>query len=344
MRLMENLTKYASVRRWLSNFPDRPNTKRNYLVWLSRFTEWSEKNPDNLIVEAKKDPSKMHDLLKTFYNYLLEEGFSSNTAVLAYQTLRSFCRWNEVNLGRTPRGFKGRVEYGSSYVLSQEDVARMVGACKSLRDKALIAFLAQSGQRCGVVTALRLRHVRYGLERGDYPLIVDVPPILRNVKGVNVNKLGDAYRFALGRDAIILLREMLEERKRWGEPLDDESWLFRSYASVRSGNSKPVRASRKEKGGPLTTAAIREIVYRVASEAGIQRKASEKRYEVYPHSFRRYWNMRMQEAGLSEDLRDFMLGHRLPYSGAYSKWYPEAIKREWVSKKVEKYIGIFNFG
>lgn len=338
---MENLVSHITVRRWLSNFPDRPNTKRSYLMWLSKFTVWTSRSPDSLIADAKRDPSSTHDLLKAFYNYLLEEGFSSNTAVLAYQALRSFYRWNDVNLGRTPRGFKGRVEYASSYVLSQEDVIRMVEACESVRDQSLIAFLAQSGQRCGVVTALKVKHVRRGLERGGYPLIIDVPPILRNEKGVNVNKLGASYRFALGRDTISLIRDMLKERKSFGEPLNDESWLFRSYAVVREGALKPVRASKTERGRPLTTAAIREIVHKTARKAGIQRKASEKRYEVYPHSFRRYWNMRMQEAGLSEDLRDFMLGHRLPYDGAYSKWYPEAIKREWRAKNVERYIGVF---
>jgi len=310
-------------------------------MWLSKFTVWASRNPDGLIADAERDPSSTHDLLKTFYNHLLEEGFSSNTAVLAYQALRSFYRWNDVSLGRTPRGFKGRVEYASSYVLSQEDVIRMAEACESVRDQALIAFLAQSGQRCGVVTALKIKHVRRGLERGGYPLIIDVPPVLRNEKGVNVNKLGAAYRFALGRDSITLIRDMLKERKSFGEPLDDESWLFRSYATVREDALKPVRASKAERGRSLTTAAIREIVHKTAKKAGIQRKASKKRYEVYPHSFRRYWNMRMQEAGLSEDLRDFMLGHRLPYDGAYSKWYPEAIRREWRAKKVEKYIGVF---
>lgn len=338
---MKKLTTYTSVKRWLSNFPDRPNTKRSYLTWLLRFTTWIGKDPSILIKEGKRDPIGTHDLLKAFYNQLIEEGFSSNTAVLAYQALRSFYRWNEVNLGRTPRGFKGRVEYASSYVLSQEDVARMVKACENLRDQALIAFLAQSGQRCGVITALRFKHVRHGLERGGYPLIVDVPPILRNEKGINVNKLGDTYRFALGRDTIALLRDMLKERKSFNEPLDDESWLFRSYAAVREDIPKPIRASKMERGRPLTTAAIREIVHKIAKRAGIQRKASKKRYEIYPHSFRRYWNMRMQEAGLSEDLRDFMLGHRLPYDGAYSKWYPETIKREWQTKNVEKYIRIF---
>jgi len=336
---LEDLTSQVSVRRWLSNFPDRPNTKRSYLIWLSRFTEWVGKTPDSLIMDARRNPTGVHDLLKTFYNHLLEQGLSSNTAVLAYQALRSFYRWNEVNLGRAPRGFKGRVEYASSYVLSQEDVAGMVEACESLRDKALIAFLAQSGQRVGVVSSLKLKHVRRGLERASTPLIIDVPPILRNEKGVNVNKLGAAYRFAIGRDAITLIREMLRERSLAGESLDDESWLFRSYAAVREG--RPVRALKTERGRPLTTTAIRDIVHQAARRAGIQRKASRRRYEVYPHSFRRYWNMRMQEAGLSEDLREFMLGHRLPYNGAYSKWYPEAIKREWRKKNVEKYIRVF---
>ncbi|RLI29069.1 MAG: hypothetical protein DRO46_03160 [Candidatus Hecatellales archaeon] len=334
---------YDSVRNWLSNFPDRPNTRRSYLLWLSRFVRWTGKDPDLLIKEAERSPGKAHSQLKSFYNYLIERGLSSNTAILAYQALRSFYRWNEISLGRRPRGFRGRAEYASSYVLTQEDVASMVAACDNIRDKALIAFLAQSGQRCGVIAALKVKHVRVGLERKTTPLIVNVPPVLRDGRGVNVNKLGEAYRFAIGKDAISLVREMLKERKEAGEPLHDESWLFRSYSVKREGYSKPVKVSRSAEGPPLTTSAIRQIVHEAALKAGLQRKASAKRYEIYPHSFRRYWNMRMQEAGLSEDLREFMLGHRLPYNGAYSKWYPEAIRREWNRKNVEKYIEIFAY-
>jgi len=333
-----------SVNRWVSNFPDRPNTRRNYLYRLGLFVEWSGKDPDALIEEAKVNPVSIHDQMKSFYNSLIEKGNSSKTAVLTYQCLRSFYRWNNIILGRTPRGFRGRVEFEPYRVLTPSEIANMVNCVTSIRDKALIAFLAQSGQRVGVLTALRYSHVRLCLEKDEHPLIIEARAILRDERGVNVNKLGESYQFAVGDYTIRYLNIMIEERRKHGESLDDESWLFRSYSkSISKGGKKiPVRVSRSTRGRALTSVSIRDIVHKVAERAGLQRKASEKRYEIHPHIFRRYWNMRLQEAGLSEDLRNFMLGHRLPYEGAYSRWYPDSIRREWKVKNVEKYLAILN--
>ena len=339
---MNELLRYTSVTRWLNNFPDRPNTRRSYLLMLKKFVDWTDLDPDTLIVKARKNQSYIHSRMKEYYNMLIGEGKSLKTAILAYQSLRSFFRWNDIVLGRTPRSFKGRVEYESTHVLTPEEIAKMVDVCSTIRDKCLIVFLAQSGQRSGILTALKLRHVKHGLDKDESPLIIEVPAILRDKKGLNVNKLGEAYRFAVGKDTIKCLRKMVEERMENGEPLDDDSWLFRSYSKTKivKGRKVLVRMSKMEKGKPITSTTIREIVDEAASKAKIQAKASEKRYEIHPHIFRRYWNMRMQEAGLSEDLRNFMLGHKLPYDGAYSKWYPDAIKREWNLKNVEKFLGI----
>jgi len=282
--------------------------------------------------------------MKSFYNALIEKGNSSKTAALTYQCLRSFYRWNNITLGRTPRGFKGRAEFEPYRVLSPSEVALMVNYAPSNRDKALIVFLAQSGQRVGVLTALRYSHVMSGFEKGEYPWIIEIRAILRDGQGVNVNKLGESYSFAVGEDTILYLKRMIDDREMYGDSIDDKSWLFRSYSkSISEGGKKtPVRVSRSTRGRALTSVSIRDIVHEVAERAGLQRKASEKRYEIHPHIFRRYWNMRMQEAGLSEDLRSFMLGHRLPYEGAYSRWYPDAIRREWKAKNVEKYLAISN--
>ena len=339
---MQDFLKYESVARWISNFPDRPNTKKSYLASLKKFVEWIGKDPDKLVYEAKLNPSKIHSQMKRYYNLLIEEGKSSKTAILVYQSLRSFFRWNDIVLGRTPRGFKGRVEYGSTHVLTPTEVALMVDACPNIRDKCIIVFLAQSGQRIGVLTALKYKHIKNGLEKEVFPLIIEVPAVLRDVKGVNVNKLGETYRFAVGKDTILCLKKMIQERIENGEKITDESWLFRSYSEAKTVNGKKilVKVPKGRIGKPLTSAAIRDIVNKAAFKAGIQTKASEKRYEIHPHIFRRYWNMRMQEAGLSEDLRNFMLGHKLPYDGAYSKWYPDAIKREWHTKNVEQYLSV----
>jgi integrase/recombinase XerD len=223
-------------------------------------------------------------------------------------------------------------------VLTQEEVAKIIDAAPSIRDKALIAFLAQSGQRRVIVTALKYGHIRKDLGRERFPVIVGVPAKLLDVHGVNVNKIRRPYRFAIGYDACVYIREMIEERKRCGEEITDESWLFRSYASLRGGKM-PMRMRKDEPGPPLSASAIVKIVDNAAKRAGLQEKRG-KISEIHPHTFRRYFNMRLQEAGIDPILRDFLLGHKLPYEGAYDKYTAEYIRREWMAHEVDKYLAL----
>ena len=92
-----------------------------------------------------------------------------------------------------------RIKYHNPALLRRA----LVDAASNLRDKALITFLAQTGQRIGVVTSLRLRHVNL-----DEPssIVVEIPAILRNNKGFNVNKAQTVYHFVFGEDTVNYLR------------------------------------------------------------------------------------------------------------------------------------------
>jgi integrase len=106
------------------------------------------------------------------------------------------------------------VEYESRKLYTQGQGAQLVDEANNPRDKALITFLAQSGQRIGVTTSLRLRHI--DLDQPT-PIIVEVPAIIRNHKGLNVNKAQTPYHFSLGEDTAKYLRLMVKDRQDRGE-------------------------------------------------------------------------------------------------------------------------------
>lgn len=120
-----------------------------------------------------------------------------------YQALRSFFRTNRVIIGRKPRTFRSVVEYEPRRLYTQEEVAWLVDTANNLRNKALITFLAQSGQRVSIVVSLKIRHIELSQSS---PIVIDIPAIIRNKQGFNVNKAQTAYKLAIGEDTKVYLK------------------------------------------------------------------------------------------------------------------------------------------
>lgn len=329
LKASRSIYTHESVERWFANLPN-PRTRKVYLPELKRFVEFTDKSADELVILGKKSGEDAHDLLKRFYNSL---DFASNTKMRIYQTIRSFYRANGVVLGKKPKTYRAVVEYEPRRLYTQEEVAWLVDAADNMRDKALITFLAQSGQRVGVVVSLRLRHVNLNQSS---PIIVDVPAVLRNKRGENVNKVETSYQFALGEDAKTYLQLMVKERGEREEPLTGESWLFRSN-SRRLADKEIRKVKLSTPGNPLSTSQVGDVIRSAASKRGIQQRFG-KRYLFHPRGFRRYWKHQLRMGGVDPDLLDYMMGHKLPYGGAYDQWTREDIKRSY--KRAENYVSL----
>jgi integrase len=223
------------------------------------------------------------------------------------------------------------VEYEPRILYTQNQVAQLVDAASNLRDKALITFLAQTGQRIGVVTSLRLRHVNLDMPS---PIVVEVPAILRNGKGFNVNKAQTVYHFVFGEDTVNYLRLMIKDRKDRGESLGPDSWLFRSHS--RWIREKTIhKVSRSTPGMPLSTSQAGLIVRMLAERRSIQEKFG-KRYLFHPHGFRRYWKHQLRMGGVDPVLLDYLMGHVVAYGGAYDRWTLEDMRGQY--RRAENYV------
>lgn len=232
---------------------------------LERFVSFAGKSSDELVDLGKESAENAHDLLKMFYNSL---NLASNTKMTEYQALRSFYRANGVVLSRKPRTYRAVVEYEPRRLYSQDEVAWLVDTADNIRDKALITFLAQSGQRVSVVVSLRIRNIDLSQPS---PIIVDVPAVLRNKHGVNVNKAQTPYQFALGEDSKVYLKLMIQERSERGELLTPESWLFRS-CSERIAEREVRKVKLSKPGKPISIAQVGKTI-RAAVTKGVSRNS-----------------------------------------------------------------------
>lgn len=151
----EHLATYISVQKWFANIV-KHGTKSAYLLALDGFVQFTNMNPDKMVTLGMKDSEAVHDLMKMHYQ---NNELSSKSRMARYQALRSFFRANRIRLDKKPRTFRGIVEYESRKIYDQDEVVALVDAARGFRDKALIACLAQSGQRIGVVVNLPLGYL-----------------------------------------------------------------------------------------------------------------------------------------------------------------------------------------
>lgn len=347
-----DLAQYKSVDYWLGCV--QLQTQTHYSRWLKSFCLFMDKNPDQLVELASREPHQVHLQMINFHRKLLDKGYTATSSGGAFKALKSFFSRNDCVFGRTPKHLRITTELVSHRTLRPHEVLAMVVAAPSLRDKAIISFLAQSGQRVGILTAMRYGHVRKQLEQRENPVIVEVTAEVKNWKGVNVNKGRVPYFFALGRECTELLRLMIQWRKRRGEPIDDHSWLFKSNG--RGGGSRNGKlyhlgaASSSSPGIHLTPSRVQVIVSRIATNAGIQSSHEfrsptgelKRFHDIHPHVFRRWWKFRMRMGGVGDvGLLDYMMGHAtlsFPYRGAYDHYDSELVRREYT--KAEPFLSV----
>jgi len=350
-KVMQEITNDPAIKKWMLNF-DRPTTNQVNLKRFTWFVKWARENkkfymPNEFLELARRDGELAHDTAKEHRSYKIKNNYALVTANNIYGSIRSFLVHNGVRLGRSPRGFSGGVTYETDRLLTQKEVRSMYTHAKGTRDKCIVVTLAQSGQREEVLHALMLRHVKEVFTKTKGPYMVKIPAVHLDSKGQNCNKTGKKYRFCIGEDASSAIRLMIDERKRDGEHIDDDSWLFRNYSRVyqfnKSGKLAVVKAKKSEKGEPLAPEVINEVIVKAAEATGIQSyvttKKGQKKAEVHGHLLRDYWKHQMKMGGNKDQaLLKYMMGQTIEYGGTYDTFTDEDLRTAYV--KAEPYLSI----
>jgi len=295
------LDRYTS--RWLSKFSKRADRQRRFNA-LGRFAAWLQDThgiePRALLVKARRGgsgPEKVERVLRGYCRFLIDvKRQNKRSAIQWYALLRGFFTANDVNLGKYPE-FDVQSGRKKPEGPSQDSVKEMVKSCGSPRDRLVIAFLAQTGQRIGVLTAMKRNMI---IEVASGHGIVKVPEPFRDPRGENVNTLELSYTFIVGRDTIQLLQE-LDKQLLDKHSSYEGGWLF--------------NVSQRQ---------IARIVDEAAQAVHVQKKEPTKigrsLSTVHPNTFRGYWRDRMRKAGSDPRCFIHMMGLRVP--GTLGDWEP----------------------
>lgn len=291
---------------------------RSRLIKL--YCKWRELSPRELIEEAKRiGVKKTEHKIKEFYDWLRtdyvipekggkrkgERGLAPRSAGRIIEDVRIFYKENDIPIGNlhlpTPRKLKENFRK----FLSARDVKRMIDVCERLRDRAVILCAFQGGLGMKELISLNYGDVADGLEKGEIPLTLH---LMREKEGI------EYYTF-LGEDAADTLGCYIKLRKKGSRYLSPEDIKSDSPLFISESNRRRKERVRAYEGG------INRVMQAVALKAGLISEEEKRRTinTAGTHALRASFSTILRDQGVPSDYVEEMLGHRLPYDGAYMR-------------------------
>lgn len=325
MDIMKELSDYNEIKKWVQG--KKESSINNYFTAMRLYTDYTGMDPEQLIDEAEEDAKrprrergKPESRIMDFHKYLLNEhermrgknvgerGVSRNLSKMYFSAIRGFYKENGFPLNvKTPKATNKRENF--KLELRPKDVKRLIDMAPSLRDKAIILCMFQSGMDVSTICSLNYGDVERELIDGKEPLMLH---IIRDKEGIE-------FHTFFGRDAIAALKIYLEERvKKYGEKLTYETPLF-----VKEG-AKKLTFER------ITTNLIQNMFRDLVLDAGIVTKDQLQMADINParpHALRGAFSSILKLEGVNELFVEYMMGHVLPFNGAYFRPHPDELRK-----------------
>lgn len=300
----DHLLENSKVRRWYENLKARSVlTATVYLRTLGYFCELEGTMPDRLIDEMKD--IKFRDSFMDFVRKLEKRGKAGSYIARFKRVLRSWAKFNgvevklDVNIegeGESPTTINERVP-------TKEELSKILRKATS-RGKVAISLMAYAGFR---PESLGNYEGTDGLRLGDIKEL----EIRRDVKFSKIptkvevkNRLSKArhrYFSFIGEEGVTYIKEYLEERKKQGEKLTEESPLLQFDP----------RGIRKNKF--LRTTLITRDIRDAIEGANLKMR---------PYVLRAYFSTGLDIAEskglISHPWRQFIMGHKGDIEARYS--------------------------
>ena len=299
------LLKYESVEKWISNLKKKAGwrtTVPSFLRTLYRFTEHSGKSPNELIAiasTAKKldqpeeltpATSVITELVQGFINELLSSG-KRERARHVRTCLISFFKANGISLelDSIPR-----VTKKEEAVPSKEQVYAMADYAGSLRNRAIILCMYQSGLGITALRNLNYRHAKEQLEKNRIPVRIRITSRI-NKKASQV----PFYAF-FGAEARDSLRAYINERRRKTQKMREKGAKVRELTE-----SSPLFASEGKNvpfGERMGVSSIWRVVKDSAERTGLQKE------KIHPNSLTKAFEAELNRSPIDEEITKYLMG------------------------------------
>jgi len=262
---------------------------------LQNFFDYYKMSAVDFILLARKTPVgepqfKIEQMIIDFLDYRYNSGRQTSTVANEANVIQTFFGTNNVQIKRQTK-YRLEPTIESKRVLTQKEVKKMIRATEKLEEKAIICFLAQTGQRIGVLATLRFDMIHRHPQRNRKVFgLIEIGPEIADHNGrpASGNKARAHYVFGVHWQSMRLLDRM--------------------------------RANADDKEGRIWLMGVRQMenaVTNAAKRAGIQKSKPTRipgrnKFEIHPHVFRRVWMARMDDAEVTREyIRDYQIGHTI---------------------------------
>jgi len=326
MQILTNWEEFGSIKKWKKGLKHNSNrnkfsakTDHQIKFWMPLFTEYTQKNPDELIEEALNGKETVRARLSDFCTWLQEEkGKKYNASINgAYSVIRGFYAHNDINTQkiRIPRLEPSIVQFSDDQLPLFEIVQEGDKKRKKIRREFLQEFFGYLNPRDKIIALCLLSS---GLDTGD---LLKIPLALIRYQDPSQKR--------------IFIRDL---RNKTGETVTtffskEASKLVRSYVKMNRTNaqdtdmvfvklSKELKKGTHEKLDPHTIADnFRDAVDAYNSESQ-ERKIplqAKKQSPLRPKRFRKIFNDACDDAGIPLDIKRVFMGKKdaanKPYEG-----------------------------
>jgi integrase len=349
-----------TVRRMLERRRLSKETEASYLKGIRNFCEYlGGVKPGEALKRVKAAKNKK--LLELFEGWFiwLRDSVSPKTAYNWFGGVKVWLEENNLDLEAYSRKLRrGLLKYVGKPekllkrdIISKEDIVKMLQHA-GIREKALITLLASSGLRIKKsALQLKLKHFKDDLWDESLPCYaLEIPEELAKAPDGEE----EPHITFISAECARYLREYLDWRKRNGETITPESYLFTVKESffVQDAFTNPK---------PITYKGILHIWDELCKEAAIDRKPVElkahavykrpdgvktvrlHRYNVRIHSLRKYFKTSCSLHGVDRMAAEAMMGHSLRSFGIESVYDYCASNLDFLREQYMKALPAFTF-
>jgi len=259
-----------------------------YIYCLHNLFNYFERSPDEMIREAMGDPDALRRHVERLEEYLLmlkARGMSSSYIHSHLKAIKTLYKVNGLELKLQ---FPIRIVNKTYYRAPRPEELQKLLEIADLREKVIISMLALGGFRLSTLVRLKYRHVKHDLERGITPIHIHVEADI--TKGRYCD-----YDTFIGNEAVDFLKLYLDQRRRRGEEITDES---------------PLIATKSWPPRPLNEISVYHLIHRLYVKAGLIEEDG-KPHPLRVHSLRKYFRTMMAIKGIPAEFIEYMMGHKI---------------------------------
>jgi integrase len=310
--VFEPMLKDDSVQKWISKLKEKAGWRATtpvFLRTLHKFSEYCNKSPSELVAQSRAEfgeqmaeqpeelvPASLEiqEVAQKFVNEMLNSG-KRESARHARACLTSFFRANSVSLHLDiiPKGAK-KIEV----IPTKVQVYIMADYTHSLRDRAIILCMYQSGLGITPLRNLNYGHVKEQIKKNKIPIRVHV------TSDIVKKPLPVTYYAFFGAEGCEALSAYLNERKRRIKRMREQGKKVKGLTP-----SRPLFASEGRNvpfGGRMAISSIWRVIKNSVEKTGLKKES------VWPNCLRKAFKAELERSPIDQDTKQFLMGHPVP--------------------------------